>query len=91
MNPEGIFLKRVKCGGMPYSLFPLSDNRWLVSCGDGHNWVELDWTNGKILRIMDDKLLGYKIILRQKLVVARVGICSFQIGMDIPKISRNSC
>lgn len=61
MNPEGIFLKRVKCGGMPYSLFPLSDNRWLVSCGDGHNWVELDWTNGKILRIMDDKLLGYKI------------------------------
>lgn len=62
MTPNGVIFKRVKCGGTPFSLLPLLEGRWLVSCGDGHNLVELDWQEGKVLRVIGDKeLLGYKV------------------------------
>lgn len=57
MDTRGNFLKQVKCGGTPFSVSPLAADRWLVSCGDGHNLVEIDWNAEKVIRVIDGTLL----------------------------------
>lgn len=57
MNRKGEILKRVRCGGTPFSLIPLAEDRWLVSCGDGHNLVELDWKEERVVRQIDSRNL----------------------------------
>lgn len=58
LTKNGEIIKRVKCGGNPFSLCPMDDDKWLVSCGDAHNLIEIDWTNGSIVRVIDDNHLS---------------------------------
>ena len=47
MSRQGEVLKRIPCGGTPFSVQILTNGNWLVSCGDGHKLEELNPRTGQ--------------------------------------------
>ena len=50
MNREKEVIGRAKCGGNPFAIQLLPNGNWLVSCGDAHNFVEIDPESKQIIR-----------------------------------------
>lgn len=50
-------LKRIKCGGNPFSVLLTTDGYWIVSCGDGHKLVIVDPKKEQIVEIIDSSSL----------------------------------
>lgn len=52
INPSGEILRKVSVGGVPFAVVELNENRWMVSCGDGHYMLEIDPNTEKVLNKM---------------------------------------
>lgn len=50
VSPAGDVLKKVKVPGNLFSVAQLTNENWLVACGDTHRYVELDFEKGTIVR-----------------------------------------
>lgn len=50
-------LKRVKCGGTPFSVILTANGDWIVSCGDGHRLVVIDPKKEQITDFVDSSSL----------------------------------
>lgn len=49
IDQTGKLLNRVSTGGTPFSVKLLKSGNYLVACGDGHNWVEVDPVSWQIV------------------------------------------
>lgn len=54
MNKNKEIVNRAECGGNPFAIQILPDGNWLVSCGDAHNFVEIDPAGKQIIRNVGD-------------------------------------
>lgn len=54
MKRDKEIVNRVECGGNPFAIQVLENGNWLVSCGDAHNFVEIDPVRKQIVRRVGD-------------------------------------
>lgn len=54
MNKDKEIVNRIHCGGNPFAIRILDNGNWLVSCGDGHNFVEIDPAAQQIVKNVGD-------------------------------------
>ena len=54
VSPEGNLIKSVEVGGTPFTTLFLPNGNYLVSCGDGHYFAEVDFNRGEILYKKDN-------------------------------------
>lgn len=52
-NKKMEIIRRVKCGGNPFSVFVTKEGKWMVSCGDGHKLVYINPNDGQITDTID--------------------------------------
>jgi len=50
MDENGRFIKSVVCGGTPFSVKLIHTNNWLISCGEGGFFVEINSKTGETLK-----------------------------------------
>lgn len=50
ISPAGELLKTVKVEGNPFCVAPLDNGNYLVSCGDAHAYLELNYETGEVVR-----------------------------------------
>lgn len=63
MTPAGETLLSVKTRGNHFSVKILHNGNWLVSCGDGHRFVEIDPATGEEVRVVGTKDLDSHALL----------------------------
>lgn len=69
MTREKEVVNRVRCGGNPFAVQVLENGRWLVSCGDAHNFVEIDPNDRKVVRsVGSGDLNGVSLLFVAELV-----------------------
>lgn len=69
MTKEKKIVNRAECGGNPFAIQILKNGHWLVSCGDAHNFVEIDPESKQILRkVGSDDLQGFDLLFVAELV-----------------------
>lgn len=56
-NKKMEVIRRIKCGGSPFSVLLTDDNLWIVSCGDGHKLVTIDPKKEQIIDTVDSSSL----------------------------------
>lgn len=49
ISPAGELVKTVKLEGTPYSSVLLDNGNYMVACGDGHSFMEVDLDKGKVI------------------------------------------
>lgn len=50
ISPAGKLLKSVKVGGTPFTTAALPNGNYLVACGDGHSYLELNFDTENVVR-----------------------------------------
>lgn len=50
LDETGKELDRIPVGGTPFMVKQLKTGHWLVACGDGHRWVEIDPRTRQLVR-----------------------------------------
>lgn len=50
-------IRRVKCGGNPFSVLLTADGRWIVSCGDGHKLAIIEPKQEQVVEVVDSASL----------------------------------
>lgn len=91
ITPAGDLVKSVKVGGTPFSVMFLPSGHYLVSCGDAHNYVELDFATGQIIRTVGQDIEGAKLFFVAQIAPSAAGgyyICNWQ-GHDASATSGN--
>lgn len=69
MNREKEIVNRAECGGNPFAIQILGNGNWLVSCGDAHNFVEIDPASKQIVRkVGSDDLQNISLLFVAELV-----------------------
>ena len=69
MTKEKEIINRVECGGNPFAIQILKNGNWLVSCGDAHNFVEIDPAGKQIVRkVGSDDLQNISLLFVAELV-----------------------
>ncbi|WP_075556428.1 beta-propeller domain-containing protein [Parabacteroides timonensis] len=69
MNKDKKIVNRIHCGGNPFAIQILDNGNWLVSCGDAHNFVEIDPTGKQIVRnVSDDNIEDITLLFVAELV-----------------------
>lgn len=69
MNKNKEIVNRAECGGNPFAIQILPNGNWLVSCGDAHNFVEIDPARKQIIRnVGDDDLPDISLLFVAELV-----------------------
>lgn len=69
MNKNKEIINRAECGGNPFAIQILPNGNWLVSCGDAHNFVEIDPAGKQIIRnVGDDDLPDISLLFVAELV-----------------------
>lgn len=53
VSPDGKLVKSVKVGGTPFCVAELENGNYLVACGDGHYYIELNYETGEVVRKVD--------------------------------------
>lgn len=63
IDQTGKLLNRVSVGGTPFSVKQLKKGNYLVACGDGHNWVEVDPASWQMVRsVSSDDINGLSLL-----------------------------
>lgn len=92
VSPEGTLVKSVKVGGTPFSVSELENGNYLVACGDGHSYVELNYDKGEVVRQVNaNDIEGAKLFFVAQLLPTAKGttyICNWQ-GHDGEAASMN--
>ena len=57
VNPQGELVKSIEVGGTPFSTALLANGNYLVACGDGHAYIELNWETGEVVRRVEEKAI----------------------------------
>ena len=82
VNAKGELLKSVNVGGTPFSLMFLPNGNYLVACGDGHKYVELNFATGEIVKSVEQNdIEGAKLFFVAQLYPSSNGgyyICNWQ-------------
>lgn len=82
VTPAGSYVKKVKVGGNPFSIAPLSNGNWLVACGDAHCYIELNYETGEVVRKVDtNDIEGAPLSFVAQLLPIKSGglyICNWQ-------------
>lgn len=52
VNEKGSILFRMQVGGTPFMIKQLKNRNWLVACGDGHRWVEVDPVKRELVHVV---------------------------------------
>lgn len=69
MNKEKEIVNRAECGGNPFAIQILKNGNWLVSCGDAHNFVEIDPSSKQIVKkVGNDDLSNISLLFVAELV-----------------------
>lgn len=92
VSPEGTLVKSVKVGGTPFSVVELENGNYLVACGDGHYYIELNYETGEVVRKVDAKdIEGAQLFFVAQLLPTEQGttyVCNWQ-GHDGDAASLN--
>lgn len=68
IDEKGTILYRIPVGGTPFMVKQLKKGNWLVACGDGHRWVEIDPAERKIIRaVSSGDLAGVSLLFVSEL------------------------
>jgi outer membrane protein assembly factor BamB len=82
ISPEGQILRQINVGGTPFSVVELDNGNYLVAGGDGHQYKELNFETGEIVKITDaEDIEGVKLSFVAQLLPARDGglyVCNWQ-------------
>ena len=82
VNPQGELVKSIEVGGTPFSTALLANGNYLVACGDGHAYIELNWETGEVVRRVEEKAIegGRLFFVAQLCPTANGGtyICNWQ-------------
>lgn len=63
IDAEGKALNQIQIGGTLFSVKQLKNKKLLVSCGDGHKWVEVDTRSWQISRtVSSDDVRGVSLL-----------------------------
>lgn len=74
LNKEGKAVKTIKTGGNPFSVKILNNGNWLVSCGDGHNFAEVNPKKGKVIKsVHSEQIRGASLLFVAELIRYRNG------------------
>lgn len=69
MDAEKKILNQIPCGGNPFAIQILPNDNWLVSCGDAHNFVEIDPVRKQVIRkVASDDIQGASLLFVAELV-----------------------
>lgn len=63
INEEGRFLKSTYCGGTPYAVEIGENGEWIVSCGDGRFFIEIDPETKKEIKKVETNSLNFGTLL----------------------------
>ncbi|MGM9759590.1 MAG: hypothetical protein ACI30I_05680 [Parabacteroides sp.] len=55
VTPQGELVKSTEVGGTPFSVAAMPNGHYLVACGDGHYYLELNYETGEVVRKVDVK------------------------------------
>lgn len=92
ISPEGTLVKTVQVGGTPFSVAELENGNYLVACGDGHYYIELNYETGEVVRKVDVKdIEGAQLFFVAQLLPTKEGttyVCNWQ-GHDGEAASLN--
>ncbi len=62
-------LKSIPTGGNPFSVKVLADGNWLVACGDGHKFVEVDPSKGQVVKtVSSEDIAGASLLFVAELI-----------------------
>lgn len=63
IDGNGNLLFRIPVGGTPFMIKQLKSGNWLVGCGDGHRWVEIDPATRQVVHaVSSDDLEGVSLL-----------------------------
>lgn len=63
VDEKGNILFHIPVGGTPFMIKQLKTGNWLVACGDGHRWIEINPTTRQILHaVASDDLAGVSLL-----------------------------
>lgn len=69
MNKNKEIVNRAECGGNPFAIQILPTGNWLVSCGDAHNFVEINPVDRQLVRkVGTDDLQDIELLFVAELV-----------------------
>ena len=69
MDGSKEIVKRIKCGGNPFSIQVLDNGNWLVACGDAHGFVEIDPIQREIVKkVGDEDVCGVSLLFVAELI-----------------------
>lgn len=68
VDSKGTILFRIPVGGTPFMIKQLKTGNWLVACGDGHRWVEIDPATRQLLHpVSSDDLTDVSLLFVSEL------------------------
>lgn len=92
VSPKGVLVKSVKVGGNPFCVSELENGNYLVACGDGHSYIELNYDKGEVVRQVNatdiEGVQLYFVAQLQPTAEGTTYICNWQ-GHDGEAASKN--
>lgn len=73
INRKGEILRTVHVGGNPFSVKKSGKNCYMVSCGDAHCWVVVDWAKGEVIERSPSNIGDVELLFVSEIVPFKDG------------------